>query len=88
METLTISTIRVAERTCAGCNSCIAPADPRWISEGQHISNQTYSFHDNRCLERMLNRDYSEYLGKEKLALPQEFRRAAGGPKGFTPRGS
>jgi len=31
----------------------------------------------------MLNREYAEYLGKEKLALPQEFRRAAGGPKGF-----
>jgi len=47
VETLTISTIRVAERTCAGCNSCIAPV--RWISEGQRISDQ--AFHDNRCLE-------------------------------------
>ena len=44
MENLNISTIRVAARTCAGCNFCIAPADPRWISEGQHISNEAYFF--------------------------------------------
>ena len=88
VETLTLSMIRVAERTCAGCNSCIALADPRWISEGQHISNQAYSFHDNRCLERLLNQEYAEHLCKEKLDLRQNFRCAAEGPEVFTPRGS
>ena len=88
VETLTFSTIRVAEHTCAPCNSCIAPADPRWMSEGQRISNQAYSFHDNRRLERMLNRGYAEHLYKEKLGLRQKFRCAAEGPEVSIPRGS
>ena len=62
VEILAISTITVAERTCAGCNFCIAPSDPRWLRQGQHISHEVLSFHDNRCLERMLNRGYEAYL--------------------------
>jgi hypothetical protein len=76
VEPLTIRALTVAERTCAGCNSPIAPTDSRWIGEGQHISNESLLFHDNRCLERMLNREYAEYLHKKKLDFRQEFHRA------------
>jgi hypothetical protein len=62
VEILAIRTSTVAERTCAGCNSCIAPSDARWLRQGQHISHEVLSFHDNRCLERMLNRGYAAYL--------------------------
>jgi hypothetical protein len=88
VETLTFSTIRVAERTCAGRNSCIGPADRRWISEGQYMSNHAYCFHDNRCSERTLNRKYAEHLCREKLDLRQKFRCAAEGPEVCTPPGS
>lgn len=76
MEPLTIRTSTVTERACAGCKSPIAAADPRWIGEGQHISHEAFFFHDNRCLERMLNREYAEYLHKKKLDFRQEFQRA------------
>ena len=76
MEGLTTRTSTVGERTSAGCNTDITPADPRWIGEGQHISHETFFFHDNRCLERLLNREYAEYLHKKKLDFRQEFHRA------------
>ena len=76
MEGLTTRTSTVGERACAGCNTGITPADPRWIGEGQHISHETFFFHDNRCLERLLNREYAEYLHKKKLDFRQEFHRA------------
>jgi hypothetical protein len=76
VERLTTRTSTVGERACAGCNTDITPADPRWIGEGQHISHETFFFHDNRCLERLLNREYAEYLHKKKLDFRQEFHRA------------
>jgi hypothetical protein len=73
METLTLTSSKIADCTCAGCNYCIAPGDPRWISEGQQISNETNFFDDSHCQERMLNREYAAYLGKVKLDSRQEF---------------
>jgi len=76
VERLTTRTSTVGERACAGCNTDITPADPRWIGEGQHISPAPFFFHDNRCLERLVNREYPEYLHKKKLDFRQEFHRA------------
>jgi hypothetical protein len=67
--------IRLAKHTCAGCNFSIIQSDPRWINEGQHISCETLFFHDNRCLEQMLNREYATYRGQERLNPRQEFKR-------------
>jgi hypothetical protein len=76
VERLAIRTITDAGRTCAGFNSCIAPCDPRWINEGQRISHEALCFHDNGCLERMLNRENAAYLNQEKLNPRQKFQRS------------
>jgi len=71
-----IRTITAAGRTCAGYNSRIARCDPRSLNEGKHIFREALFFHDNGCLERMLNREYAAYLNQEKLDPRQEFQRA------------
>ena len=78
METPPDRNFKFSCHTCAGCNSRIAHDDPRWMREGQHISNEAYFFHDKHCEELMLNREYAEYLHKVKLNSRQEFHRIAG----------